>query len=61
MNPLDWLNTLFPSGKTALAVAGLVGYGIWLLSQNQVGPGLQSILAALAAAGLRHGIEKAKP
>lgn len=44
--------------KTYLAAAGLVGLALYQLSQGQVEAALQSLLAALAAAGLRHAVTK---
>jgi hypothetical protein len=42
--------------KTYLAAAGLVGLAIYQVSQGQIEPAVQSILAALAAVGLRSAI-----
>lgn len=51
------MNTL--SGyKTILAVAGLVGLAVYQASQGQYEQAIQSMLAALAAAGIRHAIAK---
>jgi hypothetical protein len=44
--------------KTYLAVAGLVGLAVYQASQGQLEAAVQSILAALAAAGLRHAVAK---
>lgn len=44
--------------KTYLAAAGLAGLATYQLSQGQLEPALQSFLAALTAAGLRHAIAK---
>lgn len=44
--------------KTYLAALGLVGLSLHQLSQGQYDQAIQSFLAALAALGLRHAIEK---
>jgi hypothetical protein len=44
--------------KTYLAAAGLVGLGVYQISQGQFETGAQSLLGALTAAGLRHAIAK---
>ena len=40
------------------AAAGLVGLGVYQISQGQFETGVQSFLGALTAAGLRHAIAK---
>lgn len=42
--------------KTYLAAAGMLGLAIYQFSQGQYDLAVQSIMAALAAAGLRHAI-----
>jgi hypothetical protein len=44
--------------KTYVAAAGLVGLAVYQFSQGQVETGVQSVLAALTAAGLRHAVAK---
>ena len=44
--------------KTYLAAAGLFGLAIYQTSIGQYEPALQSLMAALAAAGLRNAIAK---
>ena len=54
---MDFLNVL--SGfKTYLAAAGLVGLAIFQASTGQYEQAVQSVLAALTAAGLRSAIAK---
>ena len=48
----------FDGKKTYLAVAGLLGLAVYQLSIGQPEPAVQSFLAALAAAGLRHAVAK---
>jgi hypothetical protein len=49
----------FLSGyKTYLAAAGLVGLGVYQLSQGQIDTAIQSFLGALTAVGLRHAVAK---
>jgi hypothetical protein len=45
--------------KTYLAAAGLVGLAIFQVSTAQYAAAVQSLLAALTAAGLRNAITKA--
>ncbi len=47
--------------KTYIAAAGLLGLAIFQFSTGQVAPGLQSLFAALSAAGLRGAIADLKP
>jgi hypothetical protein len=44
--------------KTYVAAIGLVGLAVYQFSQGQIDTGVQSLLAALAAAGLRHAVTK---
>jgi hypothetical protein len=44
--------------KTYLAATGLVGLAIYQASTSQYEQAVQSFLAALAAAGLRHAVAK---
>jgi hypothetical protein len=44
--------------KTYIAAIGLAGLAVYQFSQGQVDTGVQSVLAALAAAGLRHAVAK---
>ena len=44
--------------KTYIAALGLAGLALYQLSNGQVDQGVQSILAALTAAGLRHAVSK---
>ena len=44
--------------KTYVAAAGLVGLAVYQFSQGQVETGVQSVLAALTAVGLRHAVAK---
>ena len=46
--------------KTYVAAVGLVGLGVYQVSQGQFEPSVQSFLAALTAAGLRHAITQQK-
>jgi hypothetical protein len=45
--------------KTYIAAAGLAGLAVYQFSQGQLEPAVQSFLAALTAAGLRHAVAKA--
>ena len=54
MNPLPFLDGY----KTIVAAVGLVALGVYQLSQGQLELGFQSLMAGLAALGLRHAIEK---
>lgn len=47
--------------KTYVAAIGLVGLSVYQFSQGQFDQGTQSLLAALAAFGLRHAISNATP
>jgi hypothetical protein len=44
--------------KTYLAATGLVGLAVYQISQGQFEAGVQSVLGALATAGLRHAVAK---
>ncbi len=44
--------------KTYLAAVGLLGLAVYQASQSQFEPAFQSLLAALAAVGLRHAVAK---
>jgi hypothetical protein len=44
--------------KTYLAGAGLLGLALYQVSQAQYQEGITSVLAALAALGLRHELAK---
>jgi len=44
--------------KTIAAAIGLLGLAVYQLTQGQYEQGVQSLLAALAAFGLRHAISK---
>jgi hypothetical protein len=46
--------------KTYFAAVGLVGLSVYQLSMGQYDQATQSLLAALAAAGLRSAISKVK-
>jgi hypothetical protein len=46
--------------KTYIAAAGLVGLSVFQLSTGQVAPAIQTILSALAMAGLRSAIGQIK-
>lgn len=49
----------FGSGwKTYVAGIGLIGLGVYQISQGQYEAALQSIAAGIAALGLRHAVEK---
>lgn len=45
--------------KTYLGAAGMFGLALYQVSQGQYDQALQSFLAALTAAGLRHAVTKA--
>jgi hypothetical protein len=45
--------------KTYIAAIGLFGLAVYQFSQDQIVEGVQSILAGLAAAGLRQAIGRA--
>lgn len=47
--------------KTYIAAAGLVGLSIFQFSTGQVPAGVQTLLSALATAGLRNAIAGSKP
>jgi uncharacterized membrane protein len=53
MNLLDWLTS-----KTFWAGVGLIGFGVYQLTQGNIETGVQSILAGLAALGIRHAVAK---
>lgn len=61
MNPLDLLFQIFPNGKTVVAGVGLVALGVYQLTQGNVPVGVQSVLAGVAALGIRHAIAKSTP
>jgi hypothetical protein len=42
--------------KTYIAAIGLIGLGLWQLSQGQVEAGFASILSGLAMLGLRQAV-----
>jgi hypothetical protein len=46
--------------KTYLAAAGLVGLAVFQVSTGQYEQAVQSALAALTAAGLRHALAKTR-
>jgi hypothetical protein len=46
--------------KTYLAAAGLIGLAAFQVSTGQYEQAVQSALAALTAAGLRHAIDKTR-
>ena len=54
MNLLDWLTS-----KTFWAGVGLIGFGVYQLTQGNIDAGVQSILAGLGALGIRHAVAKA--
>lgn len=45
--------------KTYVAAAGLIGLAVYQLSNGEATNAINSLLAALTAAGLRHAIQKA--
>ena len=53
MNLLDWLTS-----KTFWAGVGLIGFGVYQLTKGNIETGVQSILAGLAALGIRHAVAK---
>ena len=50
--------SLLSGYKTYLAGVGLVGRGVYQVSQGQFATSIQSFLAALATVGLRHAVAK---
>ena len=44
--------------KTYIAAAGLFGLAIYQFSQNDLPHGFETLMAALAAVGIRHAISK---
>lgn len=54
MNPIS----VFGGWKTYLAALGLLGLAIYQFSQGQIELAIQSLMAALAAFGLRQAIDK---
>jgi MFS-type transporter involved in bile tolerance (Atg22 family) len=54
MNPLSFLDGF----KTYLAAAGLFGMALYQFSQGQTEMAFQSLMAALAAVGLRSAVHK---
>ena len=50
--------SLLSGYKTYLAGVGLVGLGVYQVSQGQFATSIQSFLAALATVGLRHAVAK---
>ncbi len=53
---MTWYQWL--TSKTVLSAIGLIGLGVYQISQGQYETGIQSILAGLAMLGLRHAIAK---
>jgi hypothetical protein len=47
--------------KTYIAAAGLLGLSLFQFSTGQVAPAIQTLLSALAMAGLRSAIGQIKP
>lgn len=55
----DILDNYLGSGwKTYAAALGLLGLAVYQLTQGDYVNGLESLLAALAAFGIRHALEK---
>ena len=52
------VTNLLSGYKTYIAAAGLFGLAVYQLSQGQYDSATQSVLAALAAAGIRNAIAK---
>lgn len=46
--------------KTYLAAAGLAGLAVYQFSQGDYAKAVETAMAALAAAGLRHAVSKGK-
>lgn len=57
MNPLSFLD----GWKTYIAALGLLGLGVYQMSQGQFEVAMQSIMAAFAAFGLRKALERSEP
>jgi hypothetical protein len=55
---LAFLTSLGSGYKTYLAAAGLLGLAVYQVSTSQYEPAVQSFLAALASAGLRHAVAR---
>lgn len=51
--------TILDGYKTYIAAFGLLGLAVYQATQGQYDQALQSVLGALAAAGLRNAIAKA--
>ncbi len=49
-----------PRWKTYVAAIGLVGLTVYQLSVGDVSAALQSLMAALAALGVRHAIQRSE-
>ena len=49
---------ILPGWKTYLAAAGLFGLAVYQFSQGDLGAAWQSLMAALAAFGLRTAIDR---
>jgi hypothetical protein len=56
MNPLDWLQ----GWKTYLAGAGLIGLGVYQISQGQIEQGIQSILAGFGLLAARRAVKRGR-
>ena len=54
MNPTKFLDGY----KTVLAALGLIGLGVYQMSQGEMELGLQSLMAGVTALGLRHAVSK---
>ena len=55
VNPLTWLDGY----KTYLGGLGMIGLGVYQLSQGEIQAGLQSLAEGLAVIGIGHKIAKA--
>jgi len=54
VNPLDWLNGY----KTYLGGLGMIGLGVYQISQGEVEAGLKSLAEGLAIIGIGHKMAK---
>lgn len=49
---------IFPGWKTYIAAAGLFGLAVYQFSQGELGAAWQSLMAAIAAFGLRMAMDR---
>lgn len=57
---LKWLLDLLPGYKTYLAGVGLIGLGLYQLSQGDIPSAIQSMTAGLGLLFVRRAVERGK-